>query len=55
LAGLVGGACGIFLIAYPAAVDDGRYSYPLTATGFTVAQTVFFLQHVGLQSCWRGC
>ena len=47
-AGLVGAASGLFLIAYPAAVDDGRYSYPFTATGFTIAQTVFFVQHVGL-------
>jgi hypothetical protein len=47
-AGLVGVAGGLFLIFYPAAVDDGRFSYPFTATGFTIAQVVFCLQHLGL-------
>jgi hypothetical protein len=47
-AGLIGAAAGLFLIAYPAAVEDSRFSYPFTATGFTIAQLVFCVQHVGL-------
>lgn len=47
-AGVIGAAAGLVLIAYPAAVDDGRFSYPFTATGFTIAQVVFFVQHLGL-------
>jgi hypothetical protein len=45
---LIGAAAGIFLIVYPAAVDDSRFSYPFTATGFTIAQVVFTGQHLGL-------
>lgn len=47
-AAVLGVAAGLFLIFYPAAVDDGRYSYPFTATGFTIAQVVFCVQHLGL-------
>ena len=47
-AGVLGAASGLFLIFYPAAVDDGRYSYPFTATGFTIAQLWFCVQHLGL-------
>ncbi|GAA1554479.1 hypothetical protein GCM10009789_04850 [Kribbella sancticallisti] len=45
---MLGVAGGLFLIFYPAAVDDGRYSYPLTATGFAIIQLVFCVQHLGL-------
>lgn len=48
VAGLVGAASGIFLTLYPPDVPDDRYSYPLTATGFTLIQSFFFLQHLGL-------
>ncbi|HEY0470951.1 MAG TPA: hypothetical protein VGD34_04780 [Kribbella sp.] len=47
-AGIIGATGGLVLIAYPAAVDRSRFSYPFDATGFTVAQTVFALQHLGL-------
>ena len=47
-AAVLGIASGLFLIFYPAAVDDGRYSYPFTATGFTIIQFVFCVQHLGL-------
>jgi hypothetical protein len=47
-AGIIGAAGGLVLIFYPAAVDDSQFSYPFDATGFTVAQTVFAVQHLGL-------
>ncbi|TDO54463.1 hypothetical protein EV643_101252 [Kribbella sp. VKM Ac-2527] len=45
-AGLLGAASGILLIVYPAAVSDDRFSYPFTASGFTLIQSFFFVQHV---------
>ena len=47
-AGLVGGASGIALAVVPAAVDSDRYSYPLSAAAFVVAQCWFAVQHLGL-------
>jgi hypothetical protein len=47
-AGLLGAAGGIFLAVYPGQVSEDRYSYPLTADGFTGLQLWFFLQHLGL-------
>ena len=47
-AGVLGAASGIFLAAYPAQVSEDMFSYPLTAGGFTVIQTWFFVQHLGL-------
>lgn len=47
-AGLLGAASGILLIVYPAAVSDDRFSYPFTATGYTLIQSFFFVQHLGL-------
>jgi type IV secretory pathway VirB2 component (pilin) len=47
-AGLLGAASGILLMAYPAAVSDDRFSYPFTASGFTLIQSFFFVQHLGI-------
>lgn len=47
-AGLLGAASGVLLVAVPPAVDDDRYSYPLTATAFVVVQLWFAVQHLGL-------
>ncbi len=47
-AGVLGAASGVFLAVVPPAVDDDRYSYPLTATGFALIQCWFVLQHLGL-------
>ena len=47
-AGILGAASGIFLAVYPAQVSEDMFSYPLTASGFTVLQIWFFVQHLGL-------
>ena len=46
--GLVGAAAAIFLVLVEPAVDDGRYSYPLSPGGFTAIQVFFFVHHLGL-------
>lgn len=48
IAGLLGAASGIFLLAVSPAVGDDQWSYPLTPTGFTWIQVWFAVQHVGL-------
>ena len=48
IAGLVGAAQAVVLSAVPAQVGEERFSYPFDATGHAVAQTSFFLQHLGL-------
>lgn len=47
-AGLLGAASGVFLAVVPPAVDEDRYSYPLTAAGFVLIQCWFVVQHLGL-------
>lgn len=47
-AGVAGVFAGLVWIGYPPAVDDGVYSYPFTATGFTVAQIVLTVRDLGL-------
>jgi len=47
-AGILGAASGILLAVYPAQVSEDMFSYPLTASGFTVIQVWFFVQHLGL-------
>lgn len=47
-AGILGAASGIFLTVVQPSVDEEMYSFPLTATGFTVIQAWFFVQHLGL-------
>lgn len=47
-AGILGVASGVFLAVVSPAVDDDRYSYPLTAVGFVLIQCWFVLQHLGL-------
>lgn len=46
--GLLGAAQAAVLLVVPAVVDDLRYSYPFTPTGYTVAQVGFAVQHVAL-------
>jgi hypothetical protein len=48
IAGLLGAASGIYLLAVSPAVGDDQWSYPLTPTGFTWIQVWFAVQHVGL-------
>lgn len=45
---LLGAASGIYLAFVEPMVDQGQWSYPLDAGGFSVIQTFFFLQHLGL-------
>lgn len=47
-AGLLGAVSGVFLAVVPPAVDDDRYSYPLTAAAFVAIQLWFVVQHLGL-------
>lgn len=47
-AALLGAASGVFLALVPAAVEDDRYSYPLSAGWFAVIQAWFAVQHLGL-------
>lgn len=47
-AGIIGGLQAVILVAVPAQVDDDRFSYPFDVTGHAVAQTSFFVQHLGL-------
>lgn len=47
-AGLLGMASGLFLAFVEPQVPDSRYSYPLDATGFTMIQIWFVVQHLGL-------
>ncbi len=47
-AGILGAVSGIFVAAFPAQVSEERFSYPLTAGGFSVIQIWFFVQHLGL-------
>jgi hypothetical protein len=47
-AGILGAVSGVFLALYPGQVSEDRFSYPLTAGGFTVIQIWFFVQHFGL-------
>jgi hypothetical protein len=46
--GLVGAAQAAFLLVVPASVGTDRYSYPFDATGFRLAQSSFFVQHLFL-------
>jgi hypothetical protein len=48
IAGLLGAASGIYMLAVSPAVGDDQWSYPLTPTGFTWIQVWFAGQHVGL-------
>lgn len=47
-AGLLGAASGVLLAVIPPAVDEDRYSYPLTAAAFAALQLWFVVQHLGL-------
>jgi hypothetical protein len=46
--GLLGAAGALVLLAWPPAIDPGPVSYPFTTTGFLIAQSWFFVHHVGL-------
>ncbi|MFJ9087649.1 hypothetical protein ACIRL3_35105 [Streptomyces sp. NPDC102384] len=48
VAGVVGAASAVTIIAWPDEVADRRYSYPFGATSYVVAQLFFALQHLGL-------
>jgi len=48
VAGILGAASAIVIIAWPDQVSDRHYSYPFDATSYTVAQSWFAVQHLGL-------
>jgi hypothetical protein len=47
-AGLLGAASAVALLVWPAAGPSGPVHYPFTDTGFYIAQSWFFLHHLGL-------
>lgn len=47
-AALAGALSGVVLIVADPAVTDDRFSYPFDASGFTIAQVFFSVQHLGL-------
>ncbi len=56
IAGLLGAASGIYMLAVSPAVGDDQWSYPLTPSGFTWIQVWFAVQHaalvLGLLAAW---
>jgi uncharacterized membrane protein YidH (DUF202 family) len=48
VAGILGAASAIVIIAWPDQVSDQHYSYPFDATSYAVAQSWFAVQHLGL-------
>jgi hypothetical protein len=48
VASVVGAASAVVLIAWEPQVGDERFSYPLDATAYTVAQVFFAVQHVAM-------
>ncbi len=46
--GVVGAAAAVFLVLVDPVVSEGRYSYPLSPSGFTAIQVFFFVHHLGL-------
>ena len=47
-AGVLGALSAVVLLAWPPQVSEKLLSYPLTVNGFYVAQTWFFVHHLGL-------
>ena len=48
VAGIVGGALAVVLLAWPTDVDDSLLRYPFSENGFLAAQVVFAVHHLGL-------
>ncbi len=46
--GVVGAAAAAFLVLVDPVVSQGRYSFPLSPSGFTAIQVFFFVHHLGL-------
>jgi hypothetical protein len=46
--GLSGPVAAAVMLAWPPQIAPGPLSYPFTRNGFFVAQTIFFLHHIGL-------
>jgi len=44
--GIVGAAQAVVMLVVSPAVSDDRYSYPFDSTGYAVAQSSFFVQHL---------
>ena len=48
VAGILGAASAIVIIAWPDQVSDQHYSYPFDATRYAAAQSWFAVQHLSL-------
>jgi hypothetical protein len=48
VAGILGAASAIVIIAWPDQVSDQHYSYPFSAAWYAAAQVFFAVQHLGL-------
>lgn len=48
VAGVVGAASAVAIIAWPDQVSDQHYSYPFSASWYVAAQAFFAVQHLGL-------
>lgn len=48
VAGILGAASAIVIIAWPDPVSDQHYSYPFSAAWYAAAQVFFAVQHLGL-------
>jgi len=48
VAGIVGAASAIVILAWPDQVSDQRYSYPFSDGWYVAAQVFFAVQHLGL-------
>lgn len=48
VAGILGAASAVVIIAWPDQVSDQHYSYPFSAAWYAAAQAFFAVQHLGL-------
>ena len=53
-ASLVGAACAVFIIVFPAQVPEERYSYPFDAATYTATQSFFAVHHLGIVAGFLG-
>lgn len=48
VASLIGAACAVFIIVFPAQVSEDRYSYPFDAATYAATQSFFAVHHLGI-------
>ncbi len=47
-ASLIGAACAVLIIVFPAQVSKDRYSYPFDAATYAATQSFFAVHHLGI-------